>query len=324
MNFNKFVNATIFSFAVICFFGFFIIFAQIFSGNLEDFFMWKEVSSKNFLSDIEASIAGDGLFKTFLPYRNWQVEDLKINAKSGLIVQITKDKKEKILFENKADAKYPVASLSKLVTALVVIDNVKEDEKITINKKRIPMPQDSELKDGDTYFAKDLLKVMLVESNNVASFAFEDFIGKDKFKKLMADKTKEIGLEFSYFENAAGVGAINYSTAKDLLLLVNFVKNNKPEIFQITTIPDFDLYDANLKFKYKVPNTNKLLQDTDILKTIIGGKTGFNSDSGECLILLTNSPDGNGYIVSIIIGSDDRFTEMKNMINWQNKAYIWK
>ena len=136
----------------------------------------------------------------------------------------------------------------------------------------------------------------------------------------MNEKARELGMCDTFFTEAAGLDDKNsFSTGQDLVKLVkysfryeNFYQILKTKKAEITSV------DGNLS--HQVLNTNKLL---GVLFNIVGGKTGFTELAGGSLVLVTEAPQG-GRIISIVLGSNDRFSDAKELVEWSNKAYIWR
>jgi D-alanyl-D-alanine carboxypeptidase len=228
------------------------------------------------------------------PIRNRQVKDLEIEAEAAISVFVKPDGSEKILFEKNAQKPLPIASLTKLMTANVVLEYYDvSDSKISY-----------------------LLYPLLISSDNNAALNLAKFLNEEAFVDLMNLEAKKLGMENTRFFNPTGLDPkenkdqINHSTAKDLIKLAKDITTNHPLIWEITTTKAFE---DNI-------NTNELL---DELPTIIGGKTGDTPRAGGCLLLILKAPKGRGYLVNVILNSKNRFEEMKKLINWTQHAYNW-
>jgi len=231
---------------------------------------------------------------------NQQVENLKIdrgkrislqnaniNTRVAISVEINKKGEEKVLFSLNSQDRVPMASISKLMTALVVFDNY--DLNISTQK---------------------LINSMLIESNNNAADSLAGLIDYDDFINSMNDYAEKIGLENTYFVNPTGLEpddpekVKNYSTAEDLVKLAKYILENQPEIFEITADRRF----ASI-------STNKLLTK---YPEIIGGKTGYSPAAGECLLIVLENPETGTRFINIVLGARDRFLEMTKIINALN------
>lgn len=231
---------------------------------------------------------------------NEQVENLKIdrgkrislqnaniNTRVAISVEINKKGEEKVLFSLNSQDRVPMASISKLMTALVVFDNY--DLNISTQK---------------------LINDMLIQSNNDAADSLAGLIDYDDFINSMNDYAKKLGLEDTYFVNPTGLEpddpekVKNYSTAEDLVKLAKYILENQPEIFEIT---------ADRRFASM--STNKLLTK---YPEIIGGKTGYSPAAGECLLIVLENPETGTRFINIVLGARDRFLEMTKIINALN------
>ena len=260
------------------------------------------------------------------PYKNQQVEESNIGAQSAISVWTNLSNEGKIVFDKNSQEKLPIASISKLMTALVAVENLDLSKEIKISGVAANQSKDPEpLKEGEIFYVKDLLYTMLIGSNNAASFAFSESIGTDKFIGLMNQKAKDLGLQNTSFANPIGFGSENFSTAGDLAKLAEYILRARPSIFGITTMREFDLYTVDGQILHKITNTDKLLNDTpDLAERVIGGKTGETPFAGGCLLSVVRALDGQGYLISVVLNTSNRFEETKKLVDWVDKSYQWK
>ena len=235
----------------------------------------------------------------------------------------------KILFEKKSGEPFPIASLTKLMTALIAYENYLPNSVVKIalsisyefgGPGALPL---------DAVFSVDeLLHMMLIESNNFAAYNLADIMGRAKFINLMNLKAENLGLRNTRFVNPAGLDPavesdFNRSSARDLSKLAEYIHENEPQIFHMLTLPQYDVLDANGNFYATIKNTDKLLSDTTVPLKIIGGKTGTTDLAGQALLLITISPDNKGFLINVILKSKNRFTDMKKLIEWGVASYTW-
>ena len=315
MRLKLFSTALIFSFL---FFGA----INIFEKRLEGFFFYEIVGEN---PDV---FSAQIVKLPQKPTRNFQVSELEINAESVLSIYVNRRGKEKILFEKQSSEKLPIASLTKLMTALVSLDVYKPEEKLKVTEKAVEQLEErGELSSGDILSVKNLLYIMLLESSNDAAYVLIEGKDENEFMNLMNKKAKSIGMKNTYLGNSSGLDAqnnelTNFSTAEDLSKLVKHLIFNKPEILEITKTLSYEVQEENGFHHFISENTNILLKE---IPGIIGGKTGYTKKAGGCMILILKAPN-QGYIINIILGTDNhetRFTEMKKIIEWTNKAYLW-
>ena len=251
---------------------------------------------------------------------------LEIDAKAAILVKINENGNEKILFEKDSQKPLAIASLTKLMTALVVFDLDEvyaESQPVKITKEAVEQEGQSkygELKIGESLSVKNLLYIALIESSNDAAFALTEPIGRQGFVELMNLYSKKIELENTYFVNPTGLEPDrpeelkNFSTAKDIVRLTKYILENYPQIFEITTNQSYEVLSLDNTLHHFIPqNTNELLRE---IPEIIGGKTGWGIEAGGCLLLVLDNPEEEGsYFVSIVLGAKDRFAEMRKIID---------
>lgn len=247
----------------------------------------------------------------------------RIVSKAAIAVDVEKGE---ILFEKNMEEPTPIASLSKLMTALVFLEqNPNLDDTATIIPCDAESSGRSRLRVGESLTLNDLFHASLMSSNNLATKALVRVSGLpyDDFIKRMNQKAKEIGLRNTHFYEPTGLDQNNQSTALDCARLLAFALRDK-KIASITTKKTYaftSLYKKKIK-RHQITNTNSLLfqngsNGTSCLN-VKGGKTGYNGPSGWCLATLVENEDGTK-IAAVVLGaptSHTRFKETKSIIKW--------
>lgn len=280
---------------------------NILQKNLEDYFVaqiskpFKEIPLINF-------------------QKRFQKEPPQIEAKAVISIRINenKRKKEKILFAKNENEILPIASLTKLVSALVILEdpeNYSFEKEITISKEAANqenVPEYGNLKAGEKRKIKELLILMLYFSSNDAAFALAEQVGVENFVSRMNQKVKDLGLKNTYFLNPTGLDPgnlkwnqenqeyFNYSTANDLVQIGKYIFKEFPIIFEF----------SNQKSGVNLLENQK----------IIGMKTGYTEEAGGCIFLIFSNENGD-YFFNVILGTkskEDRFFQMQKLINWIN------
>ncbi|MBI2448023.1 D-alanyl-D-alanine carboxypeptidase [Candidatus Microgenomates bacterium] len=228
------------------------------------------------------------------------------------------------LLEKNTDQKLFIASLTKIMTATVALEQIKTGEIVTINNDYANVsPGKMGLFIGEKIKVEDLLNGVLISSANDAALALADFVEEqtnNSFVSLMNQKAKELGMLQTNFSNVIGLdNAENYSTVKDLAYLANFAEKND-FIAEVVKMPEKTVYSIDGKTTHTLTTTNQLLKDGEL--NILGLKTGSTPGAGECLITLTEK-DGHE-IITVILGSSDRFTDTKKLIQWVWGNIEWK
>jgi D-alanyl-D-alanine carboxypeptidase len=240
---------------------------------------------------------------------------LEVSAEAAISVESNLNGINIILFEKAGDKKLPIASLTKLMTAIVVLDNYNLSDTIVVSETadaQDPMKQDVKL--GDIFPVKSLFDIMLIGSSNKSAYALSEKMGKPVFVGLMNKKAKDLGLKSTFFVDPTGLSPEDVSTARDLIKLTEHILKNYPQIADISKLKELEVPDFG-----RITNTDQLLGE---VPDIICSKTGFTEAAKGCLLLVVR-PKGhplknNDYIINVVLGADDRFSEMEKLINWCN------
>ncbi len=244
------------------------------------------------------------------------VGTLDINASAALSFETSLrrpgGRPDKVLFEKSGDVSLPIASLTKLMTAVIVLDNYNLSRVITVNAAadaQDSMKQDVKL--GDAMPVESFLDMMLVGSSNKSAYVLAELIGANKFVDLMNQKAADLGLENTFFQDPTGLSPKNVSTAGDLVKLTEYILKNYPKIADISKEKEFYVPGFG-----KIENTDQLLGE---VPDIVCSKTGFTTLAKGCLLLVVNNFKNNDYIINVVLGADDRFAEMKKIIKWSGE-----
>ena len=255
-----------------------------------------------------------------LPYEIDDISDFDIKAKAAIVLDQETDM---VLYSENSKEKMPIASLTKIMTALVVLENVDLDGVVIISKSAFDTDG---RKDGlivnEKINAKDLLKIMLIRSNNSAAVSLAEHTSGsvEEFVKLMNERASLLGLENTNFSNPTGFDSEgNYSTAYDIAQLFDYA-SDKPLIWEILRTQRLNLTSLDKKTKHRLKNTNLLLGR---LKNITGGKTGLTDEAGQCLVLIVGDPVDDHKIISVVLGAEDRFLETEKLVRWVFRNYKW-
>ena len=273
----------------------------------------------------------------FLP-KKLKNENLEIDAKSAISVWFNHRGEQKILFQKNASEKLPIASLTKLMTALITLETYNMDKELIITEQAIKQPEEKgNLRAGETLSVENLLHITLIESSNDTAYALSEgktvsqaeYIGKEKFVEMMNFKAKNLGLENTLFLNPTGIDEDepenylkHYSASQDLVKLSKYIFNDYPQIFEISTKTSYEIFNPDGTLHHFIAaNTNGLLLEPEWQNEIIGSKTGWTPKAQGCLLVLVE--EKKGYTINIILGSEDRFGEMKKLINWTHDIFYF-
>jgi len=250
-----------------------------------------------------------------------QLENYKIQAKSAISIEVNKQGEKRILFQKDIENILPIASLTKLVTAIVASEFYKDTEEINISGEAVSqLGGYGFLRIGEVLLPEELLHIMLIESSNDAAYAITELIGNEGFVALMNIKANDIGMSNTHFYNPVGLdpedmkrpeNEINHSTVSDLVKLSTYLIKNYPKILEISSKEQYNLYLDNGGFHHTIFNTNELLVELD---NVVGSKTGITEKAGGCLILITENKDKTKHYINIVLNSPDRFNDMRKLI----------
>ncbi len=226
-----------------------------------------------------------------------------------------------ILYTLNFDQELPVASLTKLVSALVIVDSGKLDEVVTVQEDDIKIiGANTGLVIGEKILASNLLKAMLIASHNDSTRTLARVAGgtRENFVKLMHEKALNLGMYSTNFKNPIGLDEPgHYSTAHDLTLALHEFLSN-PLLAKIVSTKETEITSIDGIFKHKIKTTNKLLLEDP---TVVGVKTGYTDEAKGNLVI--RSVDGNSDIVTIVLGSDDREGDTRKILDWTRTVYRW-
>lgn len=246
--------------------------------------------------------------------QNQKIAEPQLNATSALILEMPASR---ILYSKNIYTQRPIASLTKLLTALTVYDNLKVDDVITISAQAIKIPENlANLNLGEQLSVEQLLYALLVESSNDAAVALEQFYNSNKqkdvasFVPLMNQKAKSLQLYNTHFVEPTGLDAQNYSTAYDIANMLYAVFQNDM-LARIIKTSDYSTESVDGKFSHYWVSSNKLLGTYNI----VGGKTGYTEEAGQSMAVIASIP-GDKYIIIVVLDAENREAEIIKLLDW--------
>lgn len=235
-----------------------------------------------------------------------------ISAQSALVFDLNT---EKTIYSKNGHLELPIASLTKLMTALIIKEENLNSEVFSVSKNSAEIVGSTmNLQQNDQINVKNLLHGLLLNSGNDAAYTLaEGNAGSvKKFVEKMNTKAKELGMKHSHFTTPAGLDfKENYSTIQDLLILSKELLKY-PDILEISSKEDFTAENYQKNRKYQLQNTNKELNN---FLNIKGLKTGKTPLAKECFIGITQ---GENPKLSIVLGSNNRFLDTKTLLYLYN------
>lgn len=277
-----------------------------------------------------------------IPQKKEGIGNTYVRAKAAVAMDIDS---EEVLHNQNADKRMSIASLTKMMTALVVLDNIKnlDNEILVIDNEVCHTPRSiigcpsstycfsDTLKINEKVKAKDLFQAMLVNSANDAAVALAKHVaGSQKaFALLMNKKAKEIGLKNTHFCNPTGLDEEEhlddcYSSAEDVAKISVYALKNKKynKIWKAFRVKEKWFNSVDGKMKHRFATTNILF---DTMSNCIGAKTGFTYDAGKTLMMVAENPkDKNKKVVGVVLNDPYRFDDMQKLFNWIFENYEWR
>ena len=240
-----------------------------------------------------------------------------INSRSAVVI----DRNSKtLLFGKNENIKRAMASTTKIMTALIVIENTNLDTTIEISKKAAGIGGSRlKISAGDNISIRDLLYGLMLRSGNDAAIALAEYVGGniENFVDMMNKKAYELNLQNTHFVTPHGLDEKeHYTTAYELAILTDYALKNETfsKIVQTKT--------ANITISGQnriISNTNELLGN---LNGVYGVKTGFTNEAGRCLV--TSIKRDNMDIICVVLGADtkkDRTKDSVKLIEYVFKNY---
>ena len=272
-----------------------------------------------------------------IPMRKPDYGEIKIWAGSTVAIDVDSGT---ILHYDNGRKRTQIASLTKIMTAVLAMENIKNlDEEITITKEALNIPgtvvgcptmtfcNDERLHSGEKIKAGDLLKAMLLDSANDAATAIGIHIAgsEEQFVNMMNEKAKSLGLKDTNFCTPSGLETDGiesqcYSSAYDIARIASYSLKYEL-IWSIMKIEEDQIYSADGKYSHKLKNTDILLSE---MPNCLGGKTGFTPMAGKSLLFAVSDTEKQHRIIAVILNDETRWTDMKTLINWIFDNYEWK
>ncbi len=251
-------------------------------------------------------------------------DGVEIEAKSAYVFDVMKNE---VIYKKNEFVQLPLASITKLMTALTAAELIPQNSRITIRKEFLAEEGDSGLIDGENWRLKDLLDFSLTVSSNDGARSMASVIGainlnttdydlgRKDFISHMNTKAEELGLKQTYFINESGLdsGPLSggYGSAIDVSKLMQYMLEKHPELLEATKYQTIEI--DSLDKTHKAQNTN---MDVDQIPGLIASKTGYTSMAGGNLVIAFDASIGRPIIV-VVLGSslDGRFTDVSKLVS---------
>lgn len=243
-------------------------------------------------------------------------EDIEISAKSAIVYDTTIDK---VLYKKNAKEKLPMASITKIMTAIIALENKKNDDKYLVVGNDLVGEDSMGLTEGEILSLKELLYgLMLPSGNDAAETLATNFKGgRNAFIKAMNNKAKSLGLKDTNFTNPTGLegDGNQYTTSYDLIIITEYALTKFSLFRQVVSTIDYTIPKTDTHKAFYFENETNLLTSYPGVK---GVKTGYTPEAGLCLVTYL---DYQGHkIIGIILGSSNRRQEMKDLLDYSLRS----
>lgn len=233
------------------------------------------------------------------------------------------------LYEHNAGTAVPIASTTKMMTAIIATENFELDDVVTVSQNAASaIGSDVQLVAGETITVDALLKALLIQSGNDSAMALAEHMGLSTFVEKMNAKAAELGLQDTAFKDPAGLDDTGHSSARDLGVIAAYALRN--EVIQgIARITEATIESTDLRYSHQLETSNRLIKPDHplFMPDATGLKTGFTPDAGHCLVASANR-DGHELIV-VVLGTTESTVEAsakesKKLLDWAYSAYQWE
>lgn len=238
--------------------------------------------------------------------------ELEVDATNVLLADLLSSEK---YFEKNSGKRWPIASITKLMTGYVALKKPNLTDTVTIKKEDIDPNESGIFSEGQEYSTRDLIRIMLIASRNTAANAVANHFGRADFMAEMNQQAKEWGMDDTHFEDPSGLSVSNQSTANDLLKLAQGITKEDSDVWKITENAKISVKEISSGKFISFESTNQFATRRDFF----GGKTGYipASDGNLLSVFLYQKRT----IVIIVLGSQDRFGETEKIYNWFTNGY---
>jgi D-alanyl-D-alanine carboxypeptidase len=275
----------------------------------------------------------------FTPVRKPNYYDIKIWSGSSVAIDVDSGT---ILEYFNGRKRTQIASLTKLMTAVIVMEDIKNlDEEVKVTGDMVNVQgtivgcpnstsgycNSNRMYVGEKISVRNLLKAMLLNSANDAATALGIYVSgsEKKFVEKMNKKAEDLGLKDTNFCTASGLETNGkesecYSSAYDIARIASYSLQYE-KIWEITRIKEDQIYSVDGKYMHQLKNTNPLLSE---MPNCLGGKTGFTPMAGKSLLLAAADETKKHRIIAVILDDENRQADMRHLVNWIFENYEWR
>lgn len=240
---------------------------------------------------------------------------VQLEGKAAFVYDVTT---RKVLFAKNEKAVLPLASITKVMTAITALEQSATSTKVTITSESLAQEGDTGLRNSDIWSLRNLLKYVLVVSSNDGAAAVASAVGSDRssFVKQMNSTAKSLGLNKMWFTNESGLDqdakvAGGYGSAHDVGRMMEYAMKHHMDVLKSTNQATVSV-SSDLDLQYTGRNTNILISK---IPNLIAGKTGYSTLAGGNLAIAFEAENKHPIIV-VVLGSsyDGRFVDVNKLV----------
>ncbi len=271
------------------------------------------------------------------PFRNWDVQDDPlIQAEGALLVDLDSDF---IFYQKQPNLRRPIASLTKLMTALIAEKYLPSNEEVVISGEALNIDGDPDIfYQQERLTVNDLIQSLLIISSNKSAKALSLHMGENRFVGLMNEMAKQLEMTQTTFVEPTGLSFLNQSTPSDLKKLMRYIVNEYPNLLIISKTAEtkiqgvYEQQDKSIAVEHNLFNINLIAHNPKFLDELnvvyAGGKTGFTDEAWQtfCGVFLVPSQRSNESprrILVVVLKTPDRYNDIETLLRWLNKAYVF-
>lgn len=271
----------------------------------------KKIKSQNIEASVIQPSDSTDVAKAQYFYINKDIDgEPKVTAKAFLVGDLNTGE---IIISKNENQKFPIASTSKLMTALVTKEISTPNEVTQVSKRALATPgTNGELRLGETIKTTDLLYPLLLESSNDAAEVLAEQFGRDNFISKMNQEASALQMTSTSYEDPSGLTPYNQSTVSDMFKLAGYIFKDQPGLFEITTKRSYSIKNHSWS------NISQFLTKPGYL----GGKSGYTDAARQTVVSLFNLPlgeSGNRPIAITLLQSQDRRKDVLTILNYLKK-----
>lgn len=250
-----------------------------------------------------------------------------IDARAAMIMDVNT---QRILWQKNPDAVLPIASITKLMTALIWLDHQPAAGMDHVHtfapEEDTPGGKELNLGHGRQLRAFDLLRSTIVGSDNDTAMALvaTTQLPTLQFVELMNTKARALAMAHTSFDDPTGLSSKNVASVADVALLAR-AAFQQSEIQTPAQMKEHLQETVDTHELTRVATTNRLLFDPDV--SIIGGKTGYTTEAGYCVVVQVRDPQSGRDIIAVVLGAPTelgRFDDAKKLALWAFEHYTWE